>query len=67
MASIGRNLKNKGVIMTLLSLVLMNTGCEEQIAPTKIPSNEGKMVDVSLNIGFADEVDGATLSATPTT
>ncbi|WP_455640615.1 DUF4906 domain-containing protein [Parabacteroides sp.] len=52
--------------MILMSLVLINTGCEEQIAPTNIPSEGGKMVEVSLNIGFADEVDGATLSATPT-
>ncbi|MCD8270439.1 MAG: DUF4906 domain-containing protein [Parabacteroides sp.] len=48
--------------MTLLSLVLMNTGCEEQIDPTKVPSNEGRMVEVSLNIGFADEADGYTLA-----
>ncbi|WP_455640617.1 DUF4906 domain-containing protein [Parabacteroides sp.] len=53
--------------MILMSLVLMNTGCEEQIAPANIPSKEGKMVEVSLNIGFADEADGATLSATPST
>ena len=62
MAGIGRNLKKQGVIMTLLSLVLMNTGCEEQIDPANIPSEGGEMVGVSLNIGFADEVDGATLT-----
>ena len=67
MAGIGRNLKKQGVIMTLLSLVLMNTGCEEQIDPANIPSEGGEMVEVSLNIGFADEADGATLSATPST
>ena len=48
--------------MTLLLLVLINTGCEEQINPTKVPSEEGKMVEVSLNVGFADEADGYTLA-----
>ena len=62
MAGIGQNLSKKGVIMTLLSLVLMNTGCEEQIDPAKVPSNEGKMIKVSLNVGFADEADGYTLA-----
>ncbi|WP_455640304.1 DUF4906 domain-containing protein [Parabacteroides sp.] len=49
--------------MTLLSLVLMNTGCEEQIDPANIPSEGGKMVEVSLNIGFADEADGYTIAS----
>ena len=63
MAGIGRNLKKQGVIMTLLSLVLMNIGCEEQIDPANIPSEGGKMVEVSLNIGFADEADGYTIAS----
>ena len=70
MASIGRILKKKGVSMALLSLVLIGSGCEEQIDPTKVPSNEGKQVEVSLNIGLANEVDGyalSTKSATPST
>ncbi|WP_455640310.1 DUF4906 domain-containing protein [Parabacteroides sp.] len=48
--------------MILMSLVLMNTGCEEQIDPANIPSEGGKMVEVSLNVGFADEADGYTLA-----
>ena len=63
MVGIGRKLSKQGVIMTLLSLVLMNTGCEEQIDPANIPSEEGKMVEVSLNIGFADEADGYTIAS----
>ncbi|WP_455640591.1 DUF4906 domain-containing protein [Parabacteroides sp.] len=53
--------------MTLLSLVLIGSGCEEQIDPAKVPSNEGKQVEVSLNIGFADEVDGAGYGTSPAT
>ncbi|WP_455637396.1 DUF4906 domain-containing protein [Parabacteroides sp.] len=53
--------------MTLLSLVLIGSGCEEQIDPAKVPSNEGKQVEVSLNIGFADEVDGAGNGTSPAT
>ncbi|WP_455640590.1 DUF4906 domain-containing protein [Parabacteroides sp.] len=56
--------------MALLSLVLIGSGCEEQIDPVKVPSNEGKQVEVSLNIGLANEVDGyalSTKSATPST
>ena len=68
MASIGRKLETKGVIMTLLTLVLMSMGCEEQIDIEKIsPLGEGRQVEVSLSIGFADETDGASLSASPTT
>ena len=67
MANIGRILKKKGVSMTLLSLVLIGSGCEEQIDPVKVPSNEGKQVEVSLNIGFADEVDGTGNGTSPAT
>lgn len=63
MARIGRNIKTKGVIMALLTLVLMNIGCEDKIDNPAVNPSEGKKVEVALNIGFADEVDGATLSA----
>ena len=62
MTSIGQILKKKGVRLILLSLVLIGSGCEEQIDPAKVPSNEGKQVEVSLNIGLANEVDGYALS-----
>lgn len=68
MESIGRKLKTKGVIMALLTLGLINIGCEDRIGIEKVsPSGEGKLIEVSLNIGFADETDGASLSASPTT
>ena len=63
MASIGHKLETKGVIMTLLSLVLISTGCEEQIDTPAVNPSEGKTVEVTLNIGLADETDGYTLSA----
>ncbi len=53
--------------MTLLSLVLISTDCEEQIDPPAVNPSEGKMVEITLNIGFADEADGSTLSAPLTT
>lgn len=49
--------------MTLLSLVLISTGCEEQIDTPAVNPSEGKTVEVTLNIGLADETDGYTLSA----
>ena len=67
MADIGHKLETKGVIMTLLSLVLISTDCEEQIDPPAVNPSEGKMVEITLNIGFADEADGSTLSAPLTT
>ena len=63
MASIGQKLETKGVIMTLLSLVLISTGCEERIDSPAVNPSEGKTVEVTLNIGLADETDGCTLSA----
>ena len=64
MASIVRKLEKKGVIaMTLLTLVLIGTSCEDRIDNPAVHPSEGETVEVSLNIGFADEVDGATLSA----
>lgn len=68
MASIGRKLETKGVIaMTLLTLVLMNTGCEDKIDSPAVNPSEGKTVEVTFDLGFADEADGYTLSASPTT
>ena len=67
MASIGQKLETKGVIMTLLSLVLISTGCEERIDNPAVNPSEGKTVEVTLNLGFADETDGYTLSAPSTT
>ena len=62
MASIGRKLEKKGVIaMTLLTLVLIGTGCEDSIDNPAVRPSEGKTVEVSLHIGFADEVDGYTV------
>ena len=66
MASIGHKLETKGVIMTLLSLVLISTGCEEQIDPPAVNPLEGKTVEVTLNLGIADEEDGAGATASPT-
>ena len=59
MASIGQKLETKGVIMTLLSLVLISTGCEDKIDSPTVNPSEGKTVEVTLNLGIADEEDGA--------
>ena len=45
MASIGQKLETKGVIMTLLSLVLISTGCEERIDSPAVNPSEGETVD----------------------
>ena len=69
MAYIGQNLEKKGVIMALLTLVLMNIGCEDKIDSPAVNPSEVKTVEVSLHIGFADEADGyivATKSNVPT-
>ncbi|WP_297596440.1 DUF4906 domain-containing protein [Parabacteroides sp.] len=52
--------------MTLLSLVLISTGCEEQIDPPAVNPSEGKTVAVTLDLGIADEEDGAGATASPT-
>lgn len=49
--------------MALLSLVLINTGCEDRIDSSGVSGE--KMVEVSLNIGIADEADGYDLSVAP--
>ena len=66
MASIGQKLETKGVIMTLLSLVLISTGCEDKIDSPAVNPLEGKTVEVTLNLGIADEEDGAGATASPT-
>jgi len=66
MASIGYKLETKGVIMTLLSLVLISTGCEDKIDSPTVNPSEGKTVEVTLNLGIADEEDGAGATASPT-
>ena len=65
MECIGSKLQKQGVIMALFTLGLMNTGCEERIDHPQVSGD--KKVDVSLSIGFADEVDGYTLSASSST
>lgn len=67
MAYIGQNLETKGVIMALLSLVLVNMSCEDKIGSPVVNLSEGEMVEVTLNIGLANEADGYTLSASSTT
>lgn len=63
MASIRRKLEKKGVIaMTLLTLVLIGTACEDRIDNPAVNPSEGKMVEVALNIGFANETDGYSLA-----
>ena len=66
MAGIGQKLETKGVIMTLLSLVLISTGCEDKIDSPAVNPSEGKTVEVTLNLGIADEEDGAGATASPT-
>ena len=66
MASIGHKLERKGVIMTLLSLVLISTGCEEQIDPPAVNPSEGETVEVTFNLSIANEEDGAGATASPT-
>ena len=61
MGSIGSKLQKQGVIMALLSLVLMNASCDERIDSPAVNPSDGKTIEVSLNIGFADEADAATL------
>lgn len=62
MAYIGRNLETKGVIMALLTLVLMNIGCEDKIDNLAVDPSEEKTVEVILDLGIADEEDGTGVS-----
>ena len=65
MVRIGCKLQKQGVIMVLLLLVLMNAGCEERFDHSQRDRDE--KVAISLSIGFAEEVDGYTLSASSST
>lgn len=65
MAYIGRNLETKGVIMALLTLVLMNIGCEDKIDNLAVDPSEEKTVEVILDLGIADEEDGTGVSTSP--
>ncbi|WP_195372925.1 DUF4906 domain-containing protein, partial [Parabacteroides leei] len=59
-------LETKGVIaMTLLTLVLMNTGCEDKIDSPAVNPSEGKTVEVMLDLGITDEEDGTGASTSP--
>lgn len=66
MASSVQKVERKGVIMVLLSLVLISTGCEDRIDPPAVNPSEGKTVEVTLNLGIANEKDGAAASTSPT-
>ena len=66
MADIGQKLETIGVIMALLLLVLISTGCEDKIDPPAINPLEGETVEVTLNLGIANEEDGAGATASPT-
>ncbi|WP_305257691.1 DUF4906 domain-containing protein, partial [Parabacteroides goldsteinii] len=48
------------------SLVLISTGCEDKIDSPTVNPSEGKTVEVTLNLGIADEEDGAGATASPT-
>ena len=63
MRRIGSNLQKRRVIMALLTLVLMNTGCDERFDNPAVNPSEEKTVEVSMAIGFADEADACNLSA----
>ena len=65
MASIGCKLKTNGVIMTLLSLILIGTSCEDRIDNPPVNPSEGKTVEVMLDLGIADEEDGTEASTSP--
>lgn len=67
MGRIGSNLQKRRVIMVLLTLVLMNTGCDERFDNPAVNPSDGEMVEVTLNIGFADESDAAALPVATTT
>lgn len=67
MARIRQKLEMKGKVMTLLTLLLIGTACNDQTDNPTINPSVGEMVEVSLNIGFAHETDASTLLAANTT
>lgn len=62
MAKKGLNLVKKGMLMTLLTWLVIGTACNDQLDNPKANPSNGKQVEVSLNIGFADEDNGISLS-----
>lgn len=58
----GLNLVKKGMLMTLLTWLVIGTACNDQLDNPKANPSNGKQVEVSLNIGFADEDNGISLS-----
>ena len=67
MERIDCKIQRQGVLMILLSLVLMNTGCEEQFDNPVLYPSDGEMVEIELHIGLADESDASTYPAATTT
>ncbi|WP_293740836.1 hypothetical protein [uncultured Parabacteroides sp.] len=52
--------------MAVTTFLILATGCDDRFdSRGGHPSGEGKMVDVTLDIGLADEADGYDLSGTP--
>ena len=56
----------KRAVMAVTTFLILATGCDDRFdSRGGHPSGEGKMVDVTLDIGLADEADGYDLSGTP--
>ena len=56
----------KRAVMAVTTFLILATGCDDRFdSRGGYPSKEGKMVDVTLDIGLADEADGYDLSGTP--
>lgn len=62
MVSLIQKVEKNRVITALLSVVLLSTSCEDKVDTPVVNPSEGKTVEVTLNIGIADEVDGFELS-----
>ncbi|WP_289003943.1 DUF4906 domain-containing protein [uncultured Parabacteroides sp.] len=67
MGHIGSKLQKQGVLIVLFTLVLINAGCDERFDNPAVNPSDGEMVEVTLNIGFADESDAVALPAAITT
>ena len=56
----------KRAVMAVTTFLILATGCDDRFdSRGGHPSGEGKMVDVTLDIGLADEADSYDLSGTP--
>lgn len=64
MANRGLKFVKNGMLMTLLTWLVIGTACNDQLDNPKVNPSNGKQVEVSLNIGFADEDDGISLADT---